>query len=80
MKISIFLSLLFNITKIASVLKFNQEMIHRLGFEVKKSKLKPNVNQSIQDIIKGNVNEKNSYNIIETTLTLCIERGITGKL
>ena len=55
-------------------------MIHRLGFEVKKSKLKPNVNQSIQDIIKGNVNEKNSYNIIETTSTLCIERGITGKL
>lgn len=53
-----FLSLLFNITKIGSVLKFNQEMIHRLGFEVNKSKLKPNVNQSIQDIIKTNVNEK----------------------
>lgn len=65
-----FLSLLFNITNVGSVLKFNQEMIHRLGFEVNKSKLKPNVNQSIQDIIKSNVNEKKSYNIIENTSTL----------
>lgn len=47
-----FLSLLFNITNTASLLKFNQGMIHKLGFEVNKSKLKPIMNKSMQGIIK----------------------------